>query len=72
MEVLLPKLSIDISDRNYLFMNYTFQDAEDDNGNDLPFSAQHKGNFRVNVHCSSPMGGGSYPVLQIGGMLYCE
>ena len=35
---------------NYVFMNYTFQNPEDNHGNDLPFVAQHKGNFGVNVH----------------------
>ena len=32
-------------------MNYTFQNPEDNRGNDLPFVAQHKGNFGVNAHC---------------------
>lgn len=41
---------VDIMKGNYVFMNYTFQHPEDDNGNDLPFVAQHKGNFGVNVH----------------------
>ncbi|GAB62048.1 TonB-dependent receptor [Candidatus Jettenia caeni] len=41
---------VDIYKDNYIFMNYTFQNPEDDNGNDLPFVAQHKGNFGVNVH----------------------
>ncbi len=41
---------VDLSKGNYLFMNYTFQEAEDDDGNDLPLTAQHKGNFGVNVH----------------------
>ncbi|OHB35549.1 MAG: hypothetical protein A2Y08_04425 [Planctomycetes bacterium GWA2_40_7] len=42
---------VDIAKGNYVFMNYTFQNPEDDDGNDLPFVAQHKGNFGVNVHC---------------------
>lgn len=41
---------VDIAQGNYLFMNYTFQDPEDNHGNDLPFTAKHKGNFGVNVH----------------------
>ncbi len=41
---------VDIMKGNYVFMNYTFQNPEDDNGDDLPFVAQHKGNFGVNVH----------------------
>ena len=41
---------VDIKDGTYLFMNYTFQDPEDDDGHDLPFVAEHKGNFGVNVH----------------------
>lgn len=41
---------VDIAKGNYLFMNYTFQDPEDNHGNDLPFTAKHKGNFGVNVH----------------------
>ncbi|MEK7700026.1 MAG: TonB-dependent receptor [Planctomycetota bacterium] len=41
---------VDISKGNYLFMNYTFQNPEDNHGNDLPSVAQHKGNFGVNVH----------------------
>ncbi len=39
-----------IKEGNYVFMNYTFQDPKDNRGNDLPFVAQHKGNFGVNVH----------------------
>lgn len=35
---------------NYVFMNYTFQNPEDNHGDDLPFVAQHKGNFGINVH----------------------
>ncbi len=42
---------IDITKGNYAFMNYTFQNTEDDDGDDLPFVAEHKGNFGVNVHC---------------------
>ncbi len=41
---------VNISKGNYLFMNYTFQNPEDNHGNDLPSVAQHKGNFGVNVH----------------------
>ncbi|NUO10511.1 MAG: TonB-dependent receptor [Candidatus Brocadia sp.] len=41
---------VDISASNYIFMNYTFQNPEDNEGNDLPFVAQHKGNFGINVH----------------------
>lgn len=41
---------IDIVKGNYVFMNYTFQNPEDNQGNDLPFVAQHYGNFGVNVH----------------------
>jgi len=40
---------VDIAKGNYVFMNYTFQDTEDDDGDDLPFVAKHKGNFGVNV-----------------------
>lgn len=35
---------------NYVFMNYTFQNPEDNHGEDLPFTAQHHGYFGVNVH----------------------
>ncbi len=41
---------VDIAKGNYVFMNYTFQDTKDDDGDDLPFVAKHKGNFGVNVH----------------------
>jgi len=41
---------VDITEGNYVFMNYTFQHSADDNGDDLPFVAQHTGNFGVNVH----------------------
>lgn len=41
---------VDFMKGNYVFMNYTFQNPEDDNGDDLPFVAQQKGNFGVNVH----------------------
>ncbi|MCF6154483.1 MAG: TonB-dependent receptor [Candidatus Brocadia sp.] len=41
---------VDIVKDNYVFMNYTFQNPEDNRGNELPFVAQHKGNFGVNVH----------------------
>jgi len=41
---------VDITKGNYVFMNYTFQSPEDDDGDNLPFVAKHKGNFGVNVH----------------------
>ena len=41
---------VDIAKGNYVFMNYTFQDTKDDDGDDLPFVARHKGNLGVNVH----------------------
>jgi len=41
---------VDIAKGNYVFMNYTFQNPEDDDGNDLPSVAKHKGNLGVNVH----------------------
>jgi iron complex outermembrane receptor protein len=41
---------IDIMKDNYVFMNYTFQNPEDEQGDDMPFVAQHYGNFGVNVH----------------------
>ena len=41
---------VDIIKDNYIFMNYTFQNPEDNRGNDLPFVAQHYGNFGVNAH----------------------
>ena len=41
---------VDISKGNYAFMNYTFKNPEDKDGNDLPFVAQHTGNFGVNVN----------------------
>ena len=41
---------MDITKGNYVFMNYTFQSPEDDDGDKLPFVAKHKGNFGVNVH----------------------
>ncbi|MBM4053674.1 MAG: TonB-dependent receptor [Planctomycetes bacterium] len=40
---------INIAKNNYLFMNYTFQDPNDESGKNLPFVAKHKGNFGVNV-----------------------
>ncbi len=40
---------VDLTKGNYIFMNYTFQEPEDDDGDDLPFVAKHKGNFGVNV-----------------------
>ncbi|MBI2470657.1 MAG: TonB-dependent receptor [Planctomycetes bacterium] len=42
---------VDISKGNYVFINYTFQNPEDNNGNNLPFVTKHKGNFGVNAHC---------------------
>jgi iron complex outermembrane receptor protein len=41
---------VDIAKGNYVFMNYTFQNPKDDDGDDLPFVARHKGNLGVNVH----------------------
>ena len=41
---------VNIMKESYLFMNYTFQNAEDDNGDNMPYIAQHKGNCGVNVH----------------------
>ncbi|GAN33155.1 MAG: TonB-dependent receptor [Candidatus Brocadia sp. AMX2] len=41
---------VNIIKDNYVFMNYSFQHSEDNDGNDLPFVAKHKGNFGVNVH----------------------
>lgn len=41
---------IDITKGNYVFMNYTFQNPEDGDGDDMPFVAQHFGNFGVNAH----------------------
>jgi iron complex outermembrane receptor protein len=40
---------VDICKNNYVFMNYSFQNPEDNHGNDLPFVTQHKGNFGVNT-----------------------
>ena len=42
---------VNISNGNYIFMNYTFQNPEDDDGNDLPSVAEHYGNFGANIHC---------------------
>ena len=42
---------MNISNGNYIFMNYTFQNPEDDDGNDLPSVAEHYGNFGANIHC---------------------
>jgi len=44
------KTKVDIIKDNYLFMNYTFQNPEDNHGDDLPGVTQHHGNFGVNVH----------------------
>lgn len=41
---------VDIAKGNYVFMNYTFQDTEDGEGENLPFVAKHKGNLGVNAH----------------------
>lgn len=41
---------VDITQGNYVFMNYTFQNPEDSHGDDLPSTAQHFGNFGVNTH----------------------
>ena len=41
---------VNISNGNYIFMNYTFQNPEDDDGNDLPSVAEHYGNFGANIH----------------------
>jgi iron complex outermembrane receptor protein len=40
---------IDISDEINIFMNYTYQDAQDEEGHNMPFVAKHKGNFGINV-----------------------
>ncbi|MCF6149149.1 MAG: TonB-dependent receptor [Candidatus Kuenenia sp.] len=40
---------INFTKNNYLFMNYTFQDPNDENGKNLPFVTKHKGNFGVNM-----------------------
>ncbi|MBM4054257.1 MAG: TonB-dependent receptor [Planctomycetes bacterium] len=40
---------INISQGNYVFFNYTYQDPEDDHGNELPFVAKHKGNIGINA-----------------------
>lgn len=40
---------VSITKENYLFMNYTYQNPEDNRGNDLPFVARHYGNFGVNA-----------------------
>ncbi|TVM03746.1 MAG: hypothetical protein CV087_03280 [Candidatus Brocadia sp. WS118] len=40
---------VNITKGNYLFMNYTYQNPEDNRGNDLPFVAGHYGNFGVNT-----------------------
>ncbi|MBM4053137.1 MAG: TonB-dependent receptor [Planctomycetes bacterium] len=44
------EIKIDILNGNYIFMNYTFQDPQDDDGSNLPFVAKHKGNFGVNTN----------------------
>ncbi|MCF6154553.1 MAG: TonB-dependent receptor [Candidatus Brocadia sp.] len=41
---------VEIMKDNYIFMNYTFQNPEDNRGNDLPSTAQHYCNFGVNAH----------------------
>ncbi len=40
---------IDFGDKVNTFMNYTFLDAQDSFGNNMPFVSKHKGNFGVNV-----------------------
>ncbi|MCF6148334.1 MAG: TonB-dependent receptor [Candidatus Kuenenia sp.] len=40
---------INVSQGNYVFFNYTYQDPEDDHGNELPFVAKHKGNIGINA-----------------------
>lgn len=40
---------VNVSPGNYVFFNYTFQDPEDDHGNELPFVAKHKGNIGINA-----------------------
>ncbi len=40
---------IDFDDDNYIFMNYSYQNPEDDKGGDLPFVAKHKGNIGINI-----------------------
>ncbi len=40
---------VDITKGNYVSMNYTFQNPEDDDGKDLPFVARHKGNIGINT-----------------------
>ncbi len=40
---------VDICKNNYVFMNYSFQNPEDNHGDDLPFVTQHKGNFGINA-----------------------
>ncbi|MEP9412260.1 MAG: hypothetical protein HRF42_12855 [Candidatus Brocadia sp.] len=40
----------DIAKGNYVFMSYTFQNPEDNRGNDLLFTSQHYGDFGVNAH----------------------
>ena len=41
---------IDLAKKTYVFMNYTFQEPEDDDGNNLPYVARNKGNVGVNVN----------------------
>lgn len=40
---------VDIGEKIGAFMNYTFQDAEDEDGHNMPSVSKHKGNFGVNV-----------------------
>ena len=40
---------IDFGDKVNAFMNYTFLDAQDEDGHNMPLIAKHKGNFGINV-----------------------
>ena len=40
---------VDLCKNNYVFMNYSFQNPEDNHGDDLPSVAQHKGNIGINT-----------------------
>ncbi|MCF6148102.1 MAG: TonB-dependent receptor [Candidatus Kuenenia sp.] len=35
---------------NYVYMNYTFQDTNDDEGREIQYTEKHKGNFGVNIN----------------------
>lgn len=41
---------VNITKGNYLLMNYTYQNPEDNRGDNLPFVAKHYGNFGINTH----------------------